>query len=194
MEELKKLSDVTGPDERQKAFAVVDSTSGLFRALTFLDVYQNTATIRLHDGVPDVIRSHFATAQNLLVFSWFFYPFNVTAEFLAYVTVELALKERFKRERRQSFRDLVKLAVAQGLVKDEGFSRVRERSEPDDSLDQVIGVVPQQVTSYTEILIDTMPYLRNTLAHGNPTLHPNGASSVRLCAEFINQLFPRTSS
>jgi hypothetical protein len=62
-------------------------------------------------------------------------------------------------------------------VKNEGFSRVRERSEPDDSLDQVIGVVPQQVTSYTEILIDTMPYLRNNLAHGNPMLHPNGASS-----------------
>jgi hypothetical protein len=185
---------VTGPDERQKAFAVIDSTSGQFRALTCRDVYQNTATIRLHEGVPDVIRSHFATAQNLLVFSWFFYPFNVTAEFLAHVTVELALKERFKPERRQSFRDLVKLAVAQGLVKDEGFSRVRERSEPDDSLDQVIGVVPQQVTGYAEILIDTMPYLRNTLAHGSPMLHPNGASSVRLCAEFINQLFPRRSS
>src|SRR6266446_10771504 len=129
MEELKKLSDVTGPDERQKAFAVIDSTSGQFRALTFLDVYQDTATITLHDGVPDVIRSHFATAQNLLVFSWFFYPFNVTAEFLAYVTVELALKELFKTEVRangeRSFKALVKLAVTRGLVRDEGFTHIR---------------------------------------------------------------------
>lgn len=171
---------------------VVDRASGQFRPLTFREIYEDAATITLHDGVPEVVRSHFAVAQNLLVYSWFFYPFNVTAQFLAYVTVELALKERFKPKEGRSFKELVKLAVAEGLVKDEGFSHLRGRSELDQHTQQEIGLGPQQIKSYAEILIDAMPYLRNALAHGSAMLHPGGASSVRICAEFINQLFPET--
>ncbi len=194
MEKLKAFDEVTQPDSRQEVFAVVERASGQFRPMTFRDVYEDAATITLHDGVPEVVRSHFAVAQNLLVYSWFFYPFNVTAQFLAYVTVELALKERFKPEERMSFKDLVKLAVAPGLVKDEGFSHLREPSESDQHTEHEIGLGPQEVKSYAEILIDAMPYLRNSLAHGSTMLHHSGALSVRICAEFINQLFLETSS
>lgn len=194
MEELKKFEEVTLPDERQKAFVLVDRASGQYRPLTLRDVYQNASDIKLHDGVPEVIRTHFATAQNLLVYSWFFYPFNVTAQFLAYVTVEFALKERFKPRKKTSFRELVKLAIEQGLVKDEGFSHIRERSELDEYIEQEVGIESQDIKSYTETLIKAMPYLRNELAHGSRMLHPNGASLVRICAEFINQLFSEKSS
>ena len=194
MEELKKFEEVTLPDERQKAFAVVNWESGTKRPLMLQDIYRNVSEIKLHDGIPEVVRTHFAAAQNLLVYSWFFYPFNVTAQFLAYVTVEFALKERFKPQKKTSFRDLVKLAIEQGLVKDEGFSHIRERSELDEYIEQEVGIGAQDIKSYTETLIDTMPYLRNELAHGSPMLHPNGTSLVRICAEFINQLFPAKSS
>lgn len=82
MEGLKKFEEVILPDEGQKAFVVVNHSSQQHRPLTIRDVYQNVSDIRLHDGVPEVVRSHFATAQNLLVYSWFSYPFNVTAQFL----------------------------------------------------------------------------------------------------------------
>ena len=94
MEELKKFDDLTMPDERQKAFAIINRASGQYRSRTLQDIYQSASDIKLHSGVPEAVRTHFATAQNLLVYSWFFYPFNVTAEFLAYVTIEFALKER----------------------------------------------------------------------------------------------------
>ncbi|MFW5454618.1 hypothetical protein [Thioalkalivibrio sulfidiphilus] len=38
-------------------------------------------------------------------------------------------------------------------------------------------------------LIDVMPSLRNELAHGSPMLHNNALASLRICADFINQLF-----
>lgn len=194
MEELKKLDEITQPDERQKAFAVVNRISGQRRPLTLRDIYESASSIKLHDGVPEVIRNHFATAQNLLVYSWFFYPFNVAAHFLALVTVESALKVCLNPKKRTSFKGLVKLAVGRGLVRDEGFSHIRQQSEFDGPREQDTRILPQQVKSYVETLADIMPYLRNELAHGSHMLHPNGASLVRICAEFINQLFPEKSS
>jgi len=196
MEKLKTFQDLMSPDSRHEAFSVIDDISGHFRPLTLRDVYGSAASIELHDGVPEVIRSHFAVAQTLLVYSWFFYPFNVTAEFLAYVTLELALKERFKVEvtanGKRSFKALVKLAVTRGLVRDDGFTHIRGRSETlfADALEPR----NQPLKSYTDILIDSLPYLRNELAHGSPMLHPNGAASVRISADFINQLFPKSAS
>ncbi len=194
MEELKNLDEITQPDERQKAFAVVNRTSGEHRPLTLKDLYENASSIKLHDGVPEIIRNHFATAQNLLVYSWFFYPFAVTAHFLALVTTEFALKERLSPQSRMSFKDLVKSAVSQGLVKDEGFSQVRQQSEFDDHMEQDMGMVSQQLRSYVETLVEIMPYLRNELAHGSGMLYPAGAWLVQICAEFINQLFREKSS
>lgn len=189
MEELKKLEEVLEPDKRQKHFAVINWEDGEHRPLTLEDIYQSAASIKLHDGVPEEIRSHFATAQNLLVYSWFFYPFNVTAEFLAFVTLEHALRNRFKPKKETSLKELVKRAVTEGLVRDEGFSHIQDRVELDTPFDEGFETFPQQVKKYVEILTESIPFLRNELAHGSPMLHPGGAFSVRLCAEFINQLF-----
>lgn len=38
-------------------------------------------------------------------------------------------------------------------------------------------------------LSDAIPYLRNDLAHGNPTMHGQGIDALELCAELINELF-----
>lgn len=189
METLKEFSDIMQPDERQKYFAIFDNLLNKDRPLELKDVYFNAVNIKLHNGVPEKIRNHFATAQNLLIYSWFFYPFNVTAEFIAYVTLEFALKERFKPKKETSFKHLVSKAVQNGYVKDEGFSHIQEQREERKLLRNEIGTVSQQVKEYTEILIDIIPYFRNELAHGSEFLHNSGAVSVRICAEFINQLF-----
>lgn len=194
MEELKNFENIELPDERQKFFAVLDSTSGQDRPLSLHDIYQNASDIKLHENVPEIIRSHFATAQNLLVYSWFFYPFNVTAELLAYITVEFALKERFKPTEKQSFKSLVKLAIKHGLVKDEGFSHINVRPGLDENTEQKVNSASLETKSYSEILTENIPSLRNELAHGSRTLHPNGVTTVRICSEFINQLFPEKES
>ena len=166
------------------------------RKLELKDVYEIAANIRLHDGVPEVIRDHFSTARNLLLYSWFYYPFNVTAEFLAFVTLEFALKERFDlkngygKRKEASFKRLVEKAVKEGLVRDVGFSHIRNQSEsPNDHSGYEIGISSRPVKSYVETLVESLPFLRNELAHGRSMLHMDGAFSVRLCAEFINQLF-----
>lgn len=63
MEELKKFTEVQEPDERQKAFAVINRVSGHHRPHTLRDVYDGAANIKLYSGVPEEIRSHFATLK-----------------------------------------------------------------------------------------------------------------------------------
>ena len=164
-------------------------------------MYELAAGARLHRGVPEVVRSHFAAAQNLLAYSWFHYPFNVTAQFLAYVSVEAALRQRYpalKSLRRPkepaAFKELVAHAVKEGAVADTGFAHVRLQIEQRE-YERAAGFpwseagAAEQIRSYVKILVSALPGLRNSFAHGEYMLHNAGAGSVRICAEFINQLF-----
>ena len=156
-------------------------------------IYERAASIKLHAGVPERLHHHFAAAQNLLAYSWFFYPFNVTAQFLGYVSVEAALKLRYPNAKNPSFRKLVERAVRDGLVSDTGFSHIRELMEwkkQEEVLERPWPVgQTEQVKPYVKVLMETMPGLRNSMAHGEYMLHNHGALHVRICAEFINQLF-----
>jgi len=82
MESLKKLEEICQPDVRQKKFVRLEA-SGTFRHNTLEDFHRAADGIRLHDGVPENIRSLFETARNLIVYSWFYYPFKVTVEVTA---------------------------------------------------------------------------------------------------------------
>lgn len=42
---------------------------------------------------------------------------------------------------------------------------------------------------YLENFAKTLPGIRNNLAHGSKTLHPNSVETLELCAELINQLY-----
>lgn len=177
MEALKPLSELTDPDERNLYFVVTDR-SGSARTLSLQGIHDVVSEIVLHDGVPEPVRSHFSQAQNLAVFSWFHYPFNVTSQLLAFVSVEFALRYRF--ECKDRFKNLIARAVREGLIKDSGFAVATQRDEA--------------LESYVETLVEVMPDLRNRVAHGSNMLHNNSLSSLRICADFINQLFPRVRS
>jgi hypothetical protein len=194
MESLKPLSEVSEPDVRQKAFVTIDLADETMRPLTLEDFHRRATSIELHAGVPEAIRSHFETARNLIVYSWFFYPFNVTAELAAYTTVEFAVRSKFN-DRKTHFQKLLKKAVDDGLIKDQGFSipvqrvaAIREHNAEFPAEFQI----PETtlLRQYSDTLARTIPFLRNQLAHGNAVLHNHGESTVRVCAEVINQLFP----
>lgn len=172
MESLKPLPEVTEPDVRNTYFVVTDAAAQI-RKLALSDLHEVANDIVLYEDVPEHIRSHFAQAQNLAVYSWFYYPFNVTAQFMAFVSVEFALRHRLNSK--ATFKHLIRKAVDEGLVKDEGFAIAKHRSPSEPK--------------YVETLVEVMPALRNTLAHGSSMLHNNSLSSLRICAEFINQLY-----
>lgn len=57
-------------------------------------------------------------------------------------------------------------------------------------IEEFKGIVGDANFDYLEILLKTIPPVRNNLAHGAQTLHPHSLDTLELCAEIINQLFP----
>ncbi|MEC4684642.1 MAG: hypothetical protein VST71_02775 [Nitrospirota bacterium] len=194
MEYLKKYEEIVLPDERHKLFMFENKETGNTRKLTLKDIYLEAKSIELKEEVPERVRSHFSTAINLLVYSWFHYPFNITAQFLAFVTVEMALKERFNVKNYQSFSNLVKRAVSEGLVRDEGFEHIQYKCEAMKIVKIKRDNMIENVKPYVDTLVDVMPSLRNELAHGSSILHMHGTASVKICAAFINQLFCKNTA
>jgi hypothetical protein len=88
--------------------------------------------------------------------------------------IEHALNIRDDRKDR-AFKKLLKRAVAERLISDAGFSHVREDLNDDQA--------------YCRRLIDLLPVLRNTAAHGHNDLHQHALQSLAISADFINQLF-----
>lgn len=189
MEELKRGDAILEPDERQAFFSMVDPATGTSRPLTLSDLHTIAASITLHDGVPEPIRNHFATATNLLVYAWFYYPFNVTARFLSMVSIEAALRERFT-DSSTPLKYLVQRAVNEGLIKDEGFSH-SESLHAMSASETSENARGSPAKRYVDTLVEVLPRLRNDLAHGAHMIHPNSARSVQVAADFINQLFDR---
>ena len=107
------------------------------------------------------------------MYTWHSYSFHQVSELKAYSCVEMALKDRLGKHK-NGFRGLIKKAVSTGLIRDEGF---RVISEPNES------------NEYSQQLIDIIPGLRNELAHGSTTLHPDAVGTLQWCADFINQLY-----
>lgn len=174
MEEFKLLASLTNPDERNLYWAVIDRSTGTSRRLELEDIYNSVSEISLDEIVPEDIRSQFNVAKNVAVYSWYCYPFHQVCEMKAYSTVEYALKERL--EKNYPFPKLITKAINFGLIQDTGFSHLRKPVDEDS-------------VEYCKSLIDIMPKLRNGLAHGGTTLHAGAVGTLRICADFINQLY-----
>lgn len=174
MEEFKSYDSLTEPDERNSFWCVIDNDSGDTRPLSLEDVYHSISSVSLDSTIPDDIASQFNVAKNVAAYSWYCYPFHQVCEMKAYATVEYALKQRLDRQ--WPFPKLIKKSISWGLIKDKGFSHLKE-SMNEDSIE------------YSKSLIEIMPALRNGLAHGGTTLHPGSVSTLRICADFINQLY-----
>jgi hypothetical protein len=192
MEHLKPVVALCEPDPRQSGYTTYEPSLRDFRPITVEDHHSRIREIELHSGVPEEIRSHFETARNLAAFAWFFYPFNVTAQLAAYISVEFALRTRYSVAKHISFKSLVRRAVNEGSVKDTGFSHYQPPPDTSHLPPELQGIyVPRPENEYVNALVEALPYLRNALAHGVTMLHNQGIGSVRTCADFINQLFER---
>jgi hypothetical protein len=194
VEELKKLEEVCEPDERQSHQAVFDEKINTFRPLTLRDIHSIAESIRLHHGVPADLRDHFKMARNLYVYSWFYYPFNVAAQLHASITVEFALKIKagidiYSSKRTPSFKTLLKRAVNEKWITDEGFSHIQSERLQAIGTSLTEGTEENELRTYCDALREVLRYFRNELAHGSNMLHNRGGAYMKICAELINQLF-----
>ncbi|HKQ56399.1 MAG TPA: hypothetical protein VJY35_00910 [Candidatus Eisenbacteria bacterium] len=180
----------------------VDPRYAFRSGMTFETHWQDIVAFALHDGVPGVVRVHFETARNLLLYSWFVFHFHQAAEMHAYSSVEYALRKRARlgtREFGPGLRGLLERAVSEGWIRDDGFRHVRRIAEQrarDNQESALIGGEPdspesQTLQSYVQILGDVLPALRNKLAHGSAMMSPTGKRTLAICCDLINQLFPK---
>lgn len=198
MERLKPVADVLQPDSRIAAFVRPDPRTGQFVALELEDCHRALAAIELHERVPATVRSYFETAKNVCLYGWFVYPFLAVSIFLSYTVVDMALRDRLgfdHPQRSPGLKELLKQAVALGLISDAGFASIKRSREHMDELEAEIGPISGGAqVDYTSILMDTLPYLRNSFAHPSmqTILTPGDAvSSLQIAAELIDQLFGR---
>jgi hypothetical protein len=193
MEELKKFEEICEPDARQQLCVIFDDDLRQFRPLSLKDIYDIADSIKLHEGVPEDIRSHFEMARNLYVYSWFYYPFNVAAQLQAFATAEYALRIRANMNavlrNKPGFKGLLRMAVNQGWISDEGFSHIEFARM--QAIGNMLAANREQrrIKTYCQALMETLPHFRDELAHGSSMLHNEGAIYLAICAELINQLF-----
>lgn len=199
-ERLRTPSETGLPDVRQRPLAVVNMRTGETRPKTLEDHYDRVRVFSLDESVPDKIQTHFEVAKNLLLYSWFVHDFISPAEMQAYASVEYALRERIGTAagKRPGLRRLFDLAIKEGLIQDVGFRhyvRLRRRAfEFDEGIRELIGVEPTETEppdpqSYSRVLAETFPPMRNSYAHGSSTLSYGVYLIFSLCCDLINQLY-----
>jgi len=174
MEELKSFKTLLEPDGRWANFVQINSATNELTPVTLNDRYQSIAEIALSTAAPEEIKSQFNIALMLGVYAWLYYPLHQVAELKVFSTVERALHLRFP-EATGTFNRLLLFAVESGVIVDDGFSHIQASDE--------------DPTRYSKTLPSVIGFLRNELAHGSSTLHPDSLFTLRNCAEIINQLF-----
>jgi len=160
MERLKKLDEIMAPDSRTTSFVIVNRETGQKREFGISDLHEQVELIKLDEAVPEEVRSEFNVARNLCLYSWYCYAFHNVACLKAYSTIEMALRIRLGKS-------------------EEAISSLRSMLEE--------ALAKGFLTD--KLLPETIPYLRNLAAHGNPMNAPWSASMLHRCAETLNELF-----
>jgi hypothetical protein len=203
---LKSLAQIAAPDERQP-----------FLVGSLEAVHAELSELELHRGVPRNVRQLFEAAKNVSLYSWFVYPFHQVAELIALASLEFALRTRdgfvewdTSERKKPGLSQLLHKARRERWLTNAAFPSRRWMAIERASLKLVRAAMPgmtegetREVRDPTEaeimdamsgidvvqILVETAPKLRNNLAHGSSTLHPNSRTTLRLVAEAISQLF-----
>jgi hypothetical protein len=186
-ERLRPAEYLHEPDPRNALTAWCDTTTGFTRRLQVKDLHDAVAGFSLDPAVPEDIAQHFETVRNLFLYSWFVYRFQPVAELQSLACLEYALRARLVteirtgkfREKRPGLQKLLRYAIENRLVKNEGFDRWVRSQDPEWDL----------LTSVEKALAE----IRNDYAHGTYNLAPTALGIIELVYEIINQLFPSSA-
>ncbi|MGA4604230.1 hypothetical protein [Pseudoalteromonas maricaloris] len=171
MEELKKLGELTKMDEKHELMGMV---CGSVPSLEKMHSYLSKEV--LNGEVPDEIKSQFNVAKNMALYSYFFYALAPEVHLKTYSVIEHALRIKTNPKRLMMLKALMKHALAQGWVSDMGFRHIKN---------------PSVDNEWSKSMIDVIPSLRNSKAHGSKLLVGDCLHHISCCADYINQLFPQ---
>jgi len=200
METVKAREAFLEPDPRSASFTNIDSQTDRIVPMVLDDMYDMAKHFRVHEGVPEDVRSYMASVTTLWLYGWLYYPFYSLAQFLSTTAIEMALKERLSQQagrKRRGLKHLLRVAKSQGLLRNEEFPWLERAREHEAQLEEELSEIgiprPESApTPYVETLIASLPSLRNSWAH--PKMHsimPPGAvvDMMVLAATIINQLW-----
>jgi hypothetical protein len=225
-EHLRPPEHVFEPDPRSLLFVTHDPISKVSRPIRPEDQHRFVSKLVLHEAVPQHILIQFETAKNLYLYAWFVYRFYPIAAQQAFSCLELALREQYgekvandekyvRKGLKPTFRPLLRYAIDNGYIRNEGFSIWHKRAEM-NSIDRLHMEKMQELNEkklesididesearllkedynwdYTAILLEALPTLRNHYAHGSATLHNQVIGSVGIVCEIINQIYQKNN-
>lgn len=210
---LRDSSTAMQPDPRTVTWAAPEPPS-------LAAHHAGVSAIQISSAVPEPVAIQFENARNLYLYAWYVYRFYMPATAAALAALEFGLRERLRTtlpEKEQGkklmLKRLLRLAVDKGLVRNEGFRRwhhaaqvsARERISLEAlkaMIDNELDSLEYQIPEFPEIspedqhwdlvrgLPDSLPTIRNELAHGSSMLTNHVLGTIELVAEILNQLFP----
>ena len=133
----------------------------------------------LNDEVPNEIKGQFNVAKNMALYTYYFYALAPEVHLKTFTIIEYAIKLKAQPKKKLMLRALIKLAVNQGWVNDAGFRHL-DNPSPDNQ--------------WCKSMIDVIPDLRNSQAHGSNMLVGDCLHHISSCADFVNQLFPNAKN
>ncbi|WP_227664188.1 hypothetical protein [Marinobacter salarius] len=170
MEQFKSLEELDKMDEKHRLMGAVCG------AVPDLEKMHDALSAEyLNDEVPDDLKGQFNVARNMALYTYFFYALAPEVHLKTYTIIEHALKLKANSTKRLMLGNLLHMAVENEWISDSGFRHIQEPSDSND---------------WCKKLPEIMRNLRNSQAHGSTLLVGDCLHHVRVCADFINQLYP----
>lgn len=171
METLKSIESLTMLDKKHE---LNSQLTGHLPDL--IEMYEVIAKEELNIEVPDEIKGQFNVARNMALYTYYFYALAPEVQLKTYTIIEHALRIKANSNKRLMLHRLLDLAISNKWISDEGF---RHLNGSKDSLE------------WCESLKTIMPNLRNSQAHGSTLLEPDCIHHIFVCADLLNQLYPK---
>lgn len=192
---VNSLTNINTPDSRWEGFG--EYKDGSFIPLTLEEFSKPIYEITLDEHTPTNIVTHFETAKNLALYSWYVYRFMPISELYAYITIEMALRNK-ENNTKTPFSKLLKKAVKDKVIVTEKLSHWRQvkkfkERQYSEALEfsKLRGAPPPpppKLSDYAETLSDVIPFFRNTYAHGSSSISPFPYLALQNSADIINQV------
>lgn len=171
MEEFKSINELTQIDEKHELMVDI---CGYLPSLKRMHEYLSKEV--LNDDVPDEIKNQFNVARNMAIYSYYFYSISAEVHLKTYILIEYALRIKINPEKKLTFKQLLGIAIGEKLISDKGFRCIDNSSENNE---------------WCKSLVELIPDLRNPMAHSPGLLVGDCLHHISVCADFINQLFPK---
>jgi hypothetical protein len=170
MEKFKSLEELTEMDEKHRLMGLV---CGSIPSLEGMHKFLSKEV--LNEETPDEIKGQFNVAKNMALYSYYFYALAPEVHLKTYSIIEHALRVKTNPQKPMMLKALINHAVAQRWISDSGFRHIK---------------TPSPVNEWCKSMVETIPSLRNSKAHGSTILVGDCLHHISSCADFINQLFP----